>query len=215
CDCCCPPPQLSADLHPDGPSPAPGAPAAAGSPGCQRCGAWRHAPPAQLLLTAQLMLPFQALFIRVVPYQCLGCVWSQRDKKENMSPTIRATVAQFNAVTNRVIMSLLSPPADGTCSSGPLPTTPAQRACIVEKWIKVAQECRRLKNFSSLKAILSALHSNAVHRLRKTWAAVCRWDISVSRDESSCLLRKDEPSPKLWDIRFPGPSSYLEPAGCG
>uniref|UniRef100_A0A8C6NQY0 Ras-GEF domain-containing protein n=1 Tax=Nothobranchius furzeri TaxID=105023 RepID=A0A8C6NQY0_NOTFU len=85
------------------------------------------------------MLPFQALFIRVVPYQCLGCVWSQRDKKENMSPTIRATVAQFNAVTNRVIMSLLSPPADGTCSSGPLPTTPAQRACIVEKWIKVAQ----------------------------------------------------------------------------
>lgn len=86
--------------------------------------------------------PFQALFVKVVPYQCLGCVWSQRDKKENMSPTIRATITQFNALTNRVIVSLLSQsaePANG--SSGSPPTTPAQRARIIEKWIKVAQVC--------------------------------------------------------------------------
>uniref|UniRef100_A0A1A7ZUD0 Ral guanine nucleotide dissociation stimulator-like 3 n=1 Tax=Nothobranchius furzeri TaxID=105023 RepID=A0A1A7ZUD0_NOTFU len=149
-------------------------------------------------IAEQLTRIDSALFIRVVPYQCLGCVWSQRDKKENMSPTIRATVAQFNAVTNRVIMSLLSPPADGTCSSGPLPTTPAQRACIVEKWIKVAQECRRLKNFSSLKAILSALHSNAVHRLRKTWAAVCRDSTATFHNlwetfsDENCVLTNKE-----------------------
>ncbi|KAK5856716.1 hypothetical protein PBY51_008293 [Eleginops maclovinus] len=94
-----------------------------------------------------------------------------------MSPTIRATIAQFNAITNQVIMSLLCQPSDGnfspTSSSGPQ-TTPAQRARIIEKWIRVAQDCRRLKNFSSLKAILSALQCNAVYRLRKTWAAVNR-----------------------------------------
>ncbi|XP_040917561.1 ral guanine nucleotide dissociation stimulator-like 1 [Toxotes jaculatrix] len=118
-----------------------------------------------------------ALFVKVVPYQCLGCVWSQRDKKENMSPTIRATIAQFNAVTNQVIMSLLCQPTDPTSSptsSSRPPTTPVQRARIIEKWIRVAQDCRRLKNFSSLRAILSALQSNAVYRLRKTWAAVNR-----------------------------------------
>lgn len=83
---------------------------------------------------------FQALFAKVVPYQCLGCVWSQRDKKENMSPTIRATIAQFNAVTNQVIGSLLCQPTDGSPTSSPLaPTSPAQRARIIEKWIKVAQ----------------------------------------------------------------------------
>ncbi len=85
---------------------------------------------------------FQGLFAKVVPYQCLGCVWSQRDKKENMSPTIRATIAQFNAVTNQVIMSLLCWPTEAssspTSSRRPL-TTPAQRARIIEKWIRVAQ----------------------------------------------------------------------------
>uniref|UniRef100_A0A3B5MMF1 Ral guanine nucleotide dissociation stimulator-like 3a n=1 Tax=Xiphophorus couchianus TaxID=32473 RepID=A0A3B5MMF1_9TELE len=116
-------------------------------------------------IAEQLTQMDSALFVKVVPYQCLGCVWSQRDKKENMSPTIRATITQFNALTNRVIVSLLSQSAE---------PANAQRARIIEKWIKVAQECRRLKNFSSLKAILSALHSNAVYRLRKTWAAVSR-----------------------------------------
>lgn len=85
---------------------------------------------------------FQALFVKVVPYQCLGCVWSQRDKKENMSPTIRVTIAQFNTITNQVIMSLLCQMTDATSSptsSRLTPTTPAQRACIIEKWIRVAQ----------------------------------------------------------------------------
>ncbi|CAJ1053806.1 ral guanine nucleotide dissociation stimulator-like 1 isoform X2 [Xyrichtys novacula] len=139
------------------------------------------------------------LFVRVVPFDCLGCVWSQRDKKENRSiaPTVRATISQFNAVTNRVITSLLCPssprpstssPASSPGSSSPLlyrsplapssprcpHTSPSYRAHIIERWIAIAQECRQLKNFSSLRAILSALQSNAVYRLKKTWAAVCR-----------------------------------------
>lgn len=40
------------------------------------------------------------------------------------------------------------------------------------------QECKQLKNFSSLKAILSALQSNPIYRLRKTWAAVSRYTLN-------------------------------------
>lgn len=144
----------------------------------------------------QLTLLDSELFIKVVPFQCVGCIWSQRDKKENRNhaPTVRATIAQFNAVTNRVITSLLSPSmaTDGTScasssssvfyspSSSPrcLHINPAHRARVIEKWISIAQECRQLKNFSSLRAILSALQSNAVYRLKRTWAAVSRESIA-------------------------------------
>ncbi|KAK0155159.1 Ral guanine nucleotide dissociation stimulator-like 1 [Merluccius polli] len=144
------------------------------------------------------------LFVQVVPFHCLGCVWSQRDKKENrgMAPTVRATIAQFNAVTNRVITSLLCnsglttpssspgaspvtpPPSSSTSSSSGPPSSPGSprllhnsvsyRARVIERWIAIAQECRQLRNFSSLRAVLSALQSNPIYRLKKTWAAVSR-----------------------------------------
>ncbi|KTF91793.1 hypothetical protein cypCar_00034374 [Cyprinus carpio] len=71
------------------------------------------------------------LFKRVVPYHCLGGIWSQRDKKgkEHLAPTIRATVSQFNRVTNCVISTCLS---DRTLK-------PAHRARILEHWIQVAR----------------------------------------------------------------------------
>lgn len=154
----------------------------------------------------------------MVPYHCLGGIWSQRDKKgkEHLAPTIRATVAQFNSVTNCVITTCLSNPT----------LKPNQRARLLERWIDVArvsgyrhncsvwlsafywnyfrflkaelddmvdktfklnvvgvsnlvfsfpQECRILKNFSSLRAILSALQCNAIHRLKRTWEEVSRY----------------------------------------
>ncbi|XP_071361067.1 ral guanine nucleotide dissociation stimulator-like 1 isoform X2 [Trachinotus anak] len=154
------------------------------------------------------------LFVRVVPFHCLGCVWSQRDKKENrnLAPTVRATISQFNAVTNRVITSLLCPSSPSPSTSSPISspvssstflypstapssprcshTSPAHRARIIERWIAIAQECRQLKNFSSLRAILSALQSNAVYRLKKTWAAVSRE--SMATFDNLCETFPDE-----------------------
>ncbi|KAL7980932.1 hypothetical protein Chor_002086 [Crotalus horridus] len=114
----------------------------------------------------QFTLMDAELFKKVVPYHCLGCIWSQRDKKgkEHLAPSIRATVSQFNRVTNCVIATCL----------GDRTLKPQLRARVVERWIEVARECRILKNFSSLRAILSALQCNVVHRLKKTWDEVSR-----------------------------------------
>ncbi|XP_060774520.1 ral guanine nucleotide dissociation stimulator-like 1 isoform X2 [Neoarius graeffei] len=146
-----------------------------------------------------------ALFVRVVPFHCLGCVWSQRDKKENRSlaPSVRATITQFNSVTSLVITSLLCPPATPNSASSSLQsprsprlhpgwhhTSPAHRARIIEKWVSVAQECHQLRNFSSLRAILSALQSNAVYRLKKTWAAVSK--ASLGNFDQLCESFPDE-----------------------
>lgn len=48
------------------------------------------------------------LFKRLVPHQCLGSIWSNRDKHECGS--VLATVTQFNAVSFRVISSVLIEP---------------------------------------------------------------------------------------------------------
>nr|XP_016854468.1 PREDICTED: ral guanine nucleotide dissociation stimulator [Anolis carolinensis] len=118
------------------------------------------------MVAEQFTLMDAELFKRVVPYHCLGCIWSQRDKKgkEHLAPSIRATVSQFNRVANCVIATCL----------GDRALRPQQRARVLERWVEVARECRILKNFSSLRAILSALQSNAIHRLKKTWDDVSR-----------------------------------------
>ncbi|XP_041854826.1 ral guanine nucleotide dissociation stimulator-like isoform X4 [Melanotaenia boesemani] len=129
-----------------------------------------------IMVAEQFTLMDADLFKKVVPYHCLGGIWSQRDKKgkEHLAPTIRATVAQFNSVTNCVITTCLSNPA----------LKPNQRARLVERWIDVARECRILKNFSSLRAILSALQCNAIHRLKRTWEEVSRESFRTFRELS-------------------------------
>uniref|UniRef100_A0A8C8JFW8 Ral guanine nucleotide dissociation stimulator n=1 Tax=Oncorhynchus tshawytscha TaxID=74940 RepID=A0A8C8JFW8_ONCTS len=129
-----------------------------------------------IMVAEQFTLMDADLFKKVVPYHCLGGIWSQRDKKgkEHLAPTIRATVAQFNSVTNCVITTCLSNPC----------LKPTQRARLVERWIEVARECRILKNFSSLRAILSALQCNSLHRLKKTWDEVSRENFRTFRELS-------------------------------
>ncbi|XP_053334188.1 ral guanine nucleotide dissociation stimulator isoform X3 [Clarias gariepinus] len=128
------------------------------------------------VVAEQFTLMDAELFKKVVPYHCLGSIWSQRDKKgkEHLAPTIRATVTQFNCVTNCVIATCLS---ERTLKH-------THRAKVLERWIEVARECRILKNFSSLRAILSALQCNAVHRLRRTWDEVSRENVRIFHELS-------------------------------
>jgi ral guanine nucleotide dissociation stimulator-like 1 len=46
------------------------------------------------------------------------------------------------------------------------------RANVIEKWIDVAHQCRKLKNFSSLTAILNGLLSGCIYRLTTAWSHV-------------------------------------------
>ncbi|XP_036859390.1 ral guanine nucleotide dissociation stimulator-like 3 isoform X6 [Manis javanica] len=121
----------------------------------------------------QLTLMDVELFSRVRPCECLGSVWSQRDRPgaAGIVPTVRATVTQFNAVTGCVLGSVLGAPG----------LAAQQRAQRLEKWIRIAQRCRELRNFSSLRAILSALQSHPIYRLKSSWGAVGREPLSIFR----------------------------------
>lgn len=108
-------------------------------------------------------------------------MWSRRDKsRSHEAATVLATVNQFNAVSFRVISSILVEP-------GP---KAAERALIIACWIDIAQELRVLKNFSSLKAIISGLQSNPVYRLQRTWQAVAKEKIELF-DELARIFSED------------------------
>ncbi|XP_061531315.1 ral guanine nucleotide dissociation stimulator-like 2 isoform X2 [Phycodurus eques] len=146
------------------------------------------------------------LFVRVVPYDCLGCVWSQRDKKghEGACGSVRATVRQFNRLANAVLASCL----------GSAALRGQQRAKLLEKWIGVAQACRARKNFSSLYAIVSALQSNPIHRLRRTWQDTDREATRRFEELREIFSDKDNYSQsrellKEWSVGAQGTVPYL------
>ncbi|XP_030746426.1 ral guanine nucleotide dissociation stimulator-like 1 isoform X2 [Sitophilus oryzae] len=121
------------------------------------------------------------LFKKLVPHQCLGGVWSRRDRsRSHEAATVLATVNQFNAVSFRVISSILVEPCLRT----------HDRASLIVCWIDIAQELRLIKNFSSLKAIISGLQSNPIYRLQKTWQAISREKIELF-DELARIFSED------------------------
>ncbi|XP_008322409.1 ral guanine nucleotide dissociation stimulator-like 2 isoform X2 [Cynoglossus semilaevis] len=152
------------------------------------------------LIAEQLTKIETELFVRLVPYHCLGSLWSQRDKKgrEGVCWSVRATVRQFNKLANTVLASCLCPTK----------LRSQQRARLLEKWISVAEECRGRKNFSSLYAIVSALQSNPIHRLRKTWQETERELIRRYEELSDIFSEKDNYSQSRELLKEEGTSKF-------
>ncbi|XP_077576368.1 ral guanine nucleotide dissociation stimulator-like 2 isoform X3 [Stigmatopora nigra] len=141
------------------------------------------------------------LFVRLVPYHCLGSQWSQRDKKgrEGACGSVRATVRQFNRLANAVLAS---------CLMGGLTLNPAR---LLEKWIAVAQACRERKNFSSLYAIVSALQSKPIHRLRKTWQDTDKEAVRKYEELRDIFSERDNYAHSRELLKEEGTSKYANP----
>ncbi|OBS58103.1 hypothetical protein A6R68_10763 [Neotoma lepida] len=155
-------------------------------------------------LAEQLTLLDAELFLSLIPSQCLGGLWGHRDRPghSHLCPSVRATVTQFNKVAGAVVSSVLGATSVG---EGPgevtvRPLRPPQRARLLEKWIRVAeprfcvlgasQECRLLRNFSSVYAVVSALQSSPIHRLRSAWGEAARDSLRVF--SSLCQIFSEE-----------------------
>ncbi|XP_012513878.1 PREDICTED: ral guanine nucleotide dissociation stimulator-like 2 [Propithecus coquereli] len=145
-------------------------------------------------LAEQLTLLDAELFLNLVPSQCLGGLWGHRDRPghSHLCPSVRATVTQFNKVAGAVVSSVLgaTPTGEGPGEVTVRPLCPPQRARLLEKWIRVAEECRLLRNFSSVYAVVSALQSSPIHRLRAAWGEATRDSLRVF--SSLCQIFSEE-----------------------
>jgi hypothetical protein len=85
-------------------------------------------------------------------------------------PRVVASSDFFNYVTRLIEHSIL------------LPQEASARAQHINHWIKIACKCQDLNNYQTLKAIVSALGTPPVQRLKRTWAYIPKK--SLSRLES-------------------------------
>ncbi|KAM4640877.1 LOW QUALITY PROTEIN: ral guanine nucleotide dissociation stimulator-like 2 [Discoglossus pictus] len=135
-----------------------------------------------------------SLFLCVVPFECLGSIWSRRDRGGEQCDrchSVRETVRHFNRLSGAVTDSCVRDPH----------LKPQQRARLIEKWVRVAEECWSLRNFSSVYAILSALQSTAVHRLKRVWAEVSR-EILRSYQEMSDVFSERDNYARMRELLF-------------
>ncbi|CAF3612296.1 unnamed protein product [Rotaria sordida] len=117
------------------------------------------------VVIAEQLTIFDAKLLKcVLPHECLTMRGNSNKRRglnsNHILSTVDKTIEQFNAVVNRVIATILKEQNEQT------------RARIIEKWIDIAFECRKLKNFSSLTAILNGLLSGCIYRLNKTWSHI-------------------------------------------
>jgi son of sevenless-like protein len=108
----------------------------------------------------QLTLLEQQFFGKIDPLECLYYRGDQKVK--NGQPplegqNIRNMINQSNKVTGWVAESIL------------LEKDLKRRGQLLKHFIKIADNCHSLNNFATREAILAALNSTPIFRLKKTW----------------------------------------------
>lgn len=111
-------------------------------------------------IARQLTLVEFELFESIQPRECLNQAWNTKNQKKQ-APNIFEMITRTNQVVNWVTYEIIKF------------EKVAQRQKAIQKFIKVARECKKLNNFNALLEIIGGLNSIAVHRLKKSWAVCC------------------------------------------
>jgi son of sevenless-like protein len=106
-------------------------------------------------LARQLTIMESRVYNNIMPYECLDKAWSQKDSLER-SPHVKKMIMMTNQITGWVAENIL------------LERDIKQRAQLMKFFISVGDKCRQLHNFNTLMAILAALNSSPIHRLKRT-----------------------------------------------
>jgi hypothetical protein len=103
----------------------------------------------------QLTLIEQGIFMGIKPHD-----FSTHRPPMHPEPSIAASSMFFNYLSRTVERTILEP------------FHQVSRARAIESWVKIAKYLYQFRNFQTLKAIVSALGTPPIARLRQTWAIV-------------------------------------------
>ncbi|KAI9884572.1 MAG: hypothetical protein M1823_003644 [Watsoniomyces obsoletus] len=108
-----------------------------------------------LELARQLTIRESKVFCAILPDELLAQEWTR--KSGSTAVNVRAMSSFSTDLTTLVAETILSV------------VDVKKRATVIKHWVKVARRCLDLNNYDSLMAIVCALDSSNILRLKKTW----------------------------------------------
>ncbi|RLV86843.1 Cell division control protein 25 [Meyerozyma sp. JA9] len=111
-------------------------------------------------LARQLTIREFKLYSKITKHACIAKVWGRKSGLSESTESIAHFIKASNQLTNFVAYMILRKP------------DVKKRVQVIRYFVQVAEKCRQYNNFSSMTAIISALYSSSVHRLKKTWRYV-------------------------------------------
>ncbi|TKA78471.1 hypothetical protein B0A49_03848 [Cryomyces minteri] len=111
-----------------------------------------------LEVARQITLMESRLFRTIQPHELLASAWMKKrgPNSSNVNTMSRLSTDLANLVADTIL---------GIQDY-------KKRALMIEQWVKVAMRCAELKNYDGVLAIICALTSSAVERLKETWGVV-------------------------------------------
>lgn len=113
-------------------------------------------------LARQLTIREFNLYCQISKLSCIHKVWGKKSGLTEPYDAITSFIKASNQLTNFVAYMVLRKPEA------------RKRVQVIRFFVQVAEKCRQYNNFSSMTAIISALYSSPIHRLKKTWAFVSK-----------------------------------------
>lgn len=126
----------------------------------------------------QLTILEHDLYSRITLFECLDRVWGNKYCDMGGSKNITNFITNANTLTNFVSSTIVKH-ADIK-----------KRCKYIQFFIHVAQHCKELNNFSSMTAIVSALYSSPIYRLKKTWEVMLVDDREILKKLNSLMDSK-------------------------
>lgn len=111
-----------------------------------------------LELARQFTIKKSQIFCSILPEELLATEWMK--KSGSMAVNVRAMSRLSTDLTNLVADCVLQL------------EDPKKRAVVIKQWVKIAKQLLGLANYDSLMAIICALDSSTILRLKRTWELV-------------------------------------------